>query len=300
MKNTIYTIQCDLFPKNKIIEILKHNNFFFFPVGPKPEEGFGKFITFSEDKMWFIKKVIILNYGDDQIIVGNTYREDMNPSAFQIYFPNQVKTTGFNFNPEFSKALIALDHFNSPGPILSITLNKKNIDKLIKEDDIIFENTMDTSRGFKPLNFQTAKSNSIEKLFLFKHEDLFIVIGWISKGKKNRNKVIYNKAFINFLMEIKPIDLKTPEVLDKKRNYKKGNLAKGKTYIKYDDFESKYNPESNLNEKTHISGFEDKNKRWTDHTPNIEKINIILEKINKSGIDSLSIEELTILNNISG
>lgn len=281
MKN-IYSIECDLFPKNKIIEILKHNNFFFFPVGPKPEEGFGKFITFSEDKMWFIKKVIILNYCDDQIIVGNTYREEMNASAFKIYFPNQVKTTGFNFNPEFSKALIALDHFNSRGPILSITLNKKNVDKLINEDNIIFENTIDTSRVFKPFNFQTAKSNGIEKLFLFKHDDLFIVIGWISKGKKNRNKVIYNNDFINFLMKIKPIDLKTPEVLDKKRNNEKDNL------------------ESNMDEKTHISNFEDKNKRWADQTPNINKINIILEKINKSGIDSLSNEELTILKNISG
>lgn len=299
MKN-IYSIECDLCPKNKIIEILKHNNYYFFPNSPKPEEGFGEYLSFNEDKMWFVKKLIVLNNDSFKIIIGNTYREDMNPSAFQIYFPNQFKTSGFNFNPEFSKALIALDHFNSRGPILSITLNKKNIDKLINEDNIIFENTIDTSRGFKPFKFQTAKSNGIEKLFLFKHDDLFIVIGWISKGKKNRNKVIYNNAFIDFLMEIKPIDLKTPEVLDKKRNNEKDNLAKRKTYTKYDDFESKYNLESNLNEITHIFSFEDKNKRWADQTPNINKINIILEKINKSGIDSLSNEELTILKNISG
>lgn len=299
MKN-IYSIECDLCPKNKIIEILKHNNYYFFPNSPKPEEGFGEYLSFNEDKMWFVKKLIVLNNDSFKIIIGNTYREDMNPSAFQIYFPNQFKTSGFNFNSEFSKALIALDHFNSRGPILSITLNKKNIDKLINEDDITYENTIDTSRGFKPFKFQTAKSNGIEKLFLFKHDDLFIVIGWISKGKKNRNKVIYNNAFIDFLMEIKPIDLKTPEVLDKKRNNEKDNLAKRKTYTKYDDFESKYNLESNLNEITHIFSFEDKNKRWADQTPNINKINIILEKINKSGIDSLSNEELTILKNISG
>ena len=296
----IYSIECDLFPKNKIIGILNNNNYYFFPNSPKPEEDFGEYLSYNEDKMWFVKKIIVLNDDNFKIIIGNTYREDMNPSAFQIYFPNQFKTSGFNFNSEFSKALIALDHFNSRGPILSITLNKKNIDKLINEDDITYENTIDTSRGFKPFKFQTAKSNGIEKLFLFKHDDLFIVIGWISKGKKNRNKVIYNNAFIDFLMEIKPIDLKTPEVLDKKRNNEKDNLAKRKTYTKYDDFESKYNLESNLNEITHIFSFEDKNKRWADQTPNINKINIILEKINKSGIDSLSNEELTILKNISG
>lgn len=296
----LYAIECNLFPKNKIIGVLKYNNFYFFPDNPTPEEGFGRYLSFNQDKMWFIKKVITVISGDFQIIIGNTYREEMNASAFQIYFPNQVKTTGFNFNPEFSKALIALDHFNSLGPILSITLNKKNIDKLINEDDITFENTMDTPRDFKPLKFQTAKNNGIEKLFLFKHENSYIVIGWIPKGKKNRNKMIYNKAFINFLMEINPIDLKTPGALEKKRNNKKDNFDNDKTFIKDGDLASKFNPETNLSYKTQIPfNFDDRSKLWLDNTPNIDKINVILEKISRSGQDSLTIGEVFFLKNIS-
>ncbi len=39
----------------------------------------------------------------------------------------------------------------------------------------------------------------------------------------------------------------------------------------------------------------DKNKLYIDNTPNIDKINAILEKINRSGLVSLSIEELLFL-----
>lgn len=297
MKN-IYSIECDLFPKNKIIEILKHNNYYFFPNSPKPNECFGEYLYFNEDKMYFVKKMIVLNDANFKIIIGNTYREDMNPSAFQIYFPNQVKTSGFNFNSEFSKALIALDHFKSRGPILSITLNKKNIDKLINEDDITYESTMDTSREFKPVNFQKAKSNGIEKLFLYKHGEFFIVAGWILKGRKKRNTVIYNKAFSEFLMEIESINLRTPDGLDKKRNNKKDNFDKGKTFIKDCDLESTYNLESNLNDnKPRPFNFEDRSKLWVDLTPNIDEINIILEKISRFGQKSLSIEEVLFLKN---
>ena len=302
MKN-IYSIECDLCPKNKIIEILKHNNYYFFPNSPKPEEGFGEYLSFNEDKMWFVKKLIVLNNDSFKIIIGNTYREDMNPSAFEIYFPFQTKTNGFNYNPEFSKDLIALDDFdlNSASPIMAINLHKKNLDKLIDENDITLSNfTTREAKKFKSVNLEETKRNGIERLFLYKHQDFFIVIGWVLQGKKNRHTVIYNKSFSEFLMTIQPVDLKIPEGFDLKRSNKKDSLAKGKTHRQNGDFGSNHNPKFIRKYKTSAFKLEDKNKQWADHTPNIDKINIILEKINKSGLESLSIEELTFLKNISG
>lgn len=281
MKN-LYTIECDLFPKNKIIEVLKYNNYYFFPDKPKPEVGFGGYISFSEDKMWFIKRAVILNH----IIIGNTYREDTNDSAFNIYFPNQVINPGFNFNPEFSKKLIGMNdfEFDSSIPILSIDLNKKNIDKLISENDITFENTqIRTSKRYKSVNFEETKRKGIEKLFLYKKEDFFIVVGWILQGRRNRNTVIYNKLFTEFLMNIQSINLKTPEGFEKK---KIDNSHRENKDIQNDNlvnpFKIKPKPK-------------DKNKLYIDNTPNIDKINAILEKINRSGLVSLSIEELLFL-----
>lgn len=302
MKN-IYSIECDLLPKNKIIEILKHNNYYFFPNSQKPDESFGEYLSFNEDKMYFVKKMIVLNNANFKIIIGNTYREDMNPSAFEIFFPFQTKTNGFNYNPEFSKALIALDDFdlNSASPIMAINLHKKNLDKLNDENDITLSNfTTRASKKFKSVNLEETKRNGIEKLFLYKHQDFFIVIGWVLQGRQKRNTVIYNKAFTEFLMAIESVDLKTPEELEKKRSNKKDNLAKGKTHLQNGDFGSNHNPKFIRKDKTSAFNLEDKRKQWPDQTPNIDKINIILEKINKSSLVSLSIEELTFLKNISG
>lgn len=82
----LYSIRCALFPKNKIIEVLKYNNFYFSPVSPKPQISFGEYLSFNEDKMAFVEKAIILKYHDSKIIIGNTYREDMNdtPNADKI------------------------------------------------------------------------------------------------------------------------------------------------------------------------------------------------------------------------
>lgn len=298
----IYAIQCDLFPKTKIIEILKHNRYYFFPVSPKPEEGFGEYISFSEDKMWFVKKALILSCGDFKIIIGNTYREDTNDSAFQIYFPNQTITAGFNYNAEFSKALTALDGFdlNSSSPIIAINLYKKNLDKLINENDITYANVQTKlSKKFRPVKFEEAKRNGVEKLFLYRQKDSFIVIGWILQGRRNKNTVIYNKAFTEFLTGIESIDLKIPEGLDLKRSYEKDSLSKGKRCKENGDLGLSHNPKSILQDKSLILNFKGKGKLWTDHTPNIEQINIILEKINRSGLESLSVEEMIFLKNNS-
>ena len=299
----IYAIECGLFPKNKIIDILKHNNFYFSPDTPKLNDGFGGYISFSEDRVWFMKKVIILNYADFKIAIGNTYREDTNDSAFQIYFPNQAITLGFNYNPEFSKALIAMDDLdmNSASPIIAINLNKKNTNKLINEKDIKLSNAQtNNSRKYKSINLEETKRNGIEKLFLYKKEDVFIVIGWILQGKKNRHTVIYNKAFTEFLMTFQPVDLKTPEGFDLKRRNETDCLAKENTHRQNGNFGSKHNPKFIQEDKTPVLNLEDTGKLCADHTPNIDKINIILEKISRFGLDSLSIKELTFLKNISG
>lgn len=282
MKN-LYAIECALFPKNKIIEILKFNDFHFFPDNPKPNGGFGGYISFNEDKMWFVKKVIILNFGKFKIIIGCTFREDTNNSAFQIYFPNQNINIGFNYNPEFSKTLIAINDFGShPGnSIISVNLHKKNIGKL-NENDITFENVLTrNSKKFKPVNLTKVKSDGIEKLFLYRYQDFFLVIGWILQGKKNRNKVVYNKSFTEFLMSINPIDLKIPEKIAPRLNKKDVASIKEKTHTKNDNLEVK-------------------NNSWIDKTKNIDRINAILEKISKLGIDSLTNNELAFLNNNSG
>jgi hypothetical protein len=310
MKNII-PIQCDLFPKNKIIEILKYNNFYF---NPNQEEGFGGYISFSEDRVWFMKKVIILNHVDFKIAIGNTYREDTtNDSAFQIYSPCQIINEGFNYNSEFSKRLIAMDDFDlkSSSPILSINLNKKNLDKLIDENDITFSNVQTrVSKKFKPVNFEQEKRKGIEKLFLYKHQDFFIVIGWLLQGRQKRNTVIYNKSYTEFLTGIESIDLKTPEGFDKKRNNKENNkkdgLEKENNHTQSGDHGLKYN--RNTEDHNFVNRFKSNSKSkpkdtsdlWADNTLNIDKINIILEKITKSGIDSLSIQEMIFLKNNSG
>lgn len=299
----IYSIECDLYPKNKIIEILKHNNYYFFPVSPKPEEGFGDYLSFNEDKMWFVKKLIVLNDADFKIIIGNTYRQDMNASAFEIYFPYQTKKDGFNYNAEFSRALVTMKDFdlNSSRPIIAINLHKKNLDKLIDENDITLSNTKTkNSRKYKSLDLEKTKRNGIEKLFLYRQEDFFIVVGWILQGRRNRNTVIYNKAFTDFLMTIQPIDLKTPQGFDLKRSNEKDSLAKGKTHRQNGDFGSNNFSKFVREDKTPVFNLENKGKLWVDHTPNIDKINAILEKINRSGLDSLSVDEMTFLKNISG
>lgn len=301
MKN-IYSIECDLYPKNKIIEILKYNNY-YFPDNPKPEEGFGGYISFSEDRVWFMKKVIVLNHANFNIAIGNTYREDINDSAFQIYFPAQAITAGFNYNAEFSKALVTMKDFdlNSSSPIISINLHKKNLDKLIDENDITFSNTQTkNSRKYKSVDLEKSKRNGIEKLFMYRQEDFFIVVGWILQGRRNRNTVIYNKAFTKFLMTIPPFDLKTPQGFDLKRSNEKDSLAKGKTHRQNGDFGSNNFSKFVREDKTPVFNLENKGKLWVDHTPNIDKINAILEKINRSGLDSLSVDEMTFLKNISG
>ena len=304
----IYSIKCDLFPQNKIIEILKFNNFNFIPQILTPREDFNRHLSYNEDKMWYIKKAIILNSCNFQIIIGNTFRDNISKSAFQIYFPNQPITVGFNYNPEFSKKLIAMDDFDlkSSSPILSITLSKKNLEKLINENDITFSNVQEsTTNKIKSINFEEVKKNGIEKIFLFKHEDFFIVIGWLLQGRKKRNTVIYNKSFTDILTGIKSVELKIPDGFGKKidskkinkkyitekENYQKqsGDLAlKCNIDLAGDKFVSpfKNNPKYKSNNKM---------KLWMDNTPNIDKINTILEKISRSGITSLSFDEITFL-----
>lgn len=51
---------------NKIIEVLKYNNFYFHFDNSKPKEALEGYITISEDKMWFIKRAVLLNH----IIIG--------------------------------------------------------------------------------------------------------------------------------------------------------------------------------------------------------------------------------------
>lgn len=301
MKN-IYSIECDLFPKNKIIEILKHNNYYFFTNSPKPDECFGEYLSFNEDKMYFVKKMIVLNDDNFKIIIGNTYREDMNPSAFEIYFPNQIKTEGFNFNAEFSKILVTMKDFdlNASSPLLSINLHNKNIEKLINEKEIILSNVPTrASKKFKSLNLEETKRNGIEKLFLYKKEKFYLVIGWVLQGKKNKHTVIYNKLFSEFLLVIQPIDLKTPEGFALKRSNKKDSLTRGKTLRQIGDLGSNHNPKFITEDKKPVFNLEDNRKQWVDHTPNIDKINIILEKISRFGQKSLSIEEVLFLKTCS-
>lgn len=302
MKN-FYAIQCDVFPMNKIIEVLKYNNFYFLPDNSKPKEGFEGYITISEDKMWFIKRAVLLNH----IIIGCTYREDTNDSAFKIYFPNQVINPGFNYNPEFSKKLIGMNdfEFDSSIPITSINLHTKNIDKLISEDDITIENVQArTTKKFKPVNFEAIKKKGIEKLYLYKLDNFWMVIAWHLQGKKNRNTVIYNKSFTAFLMGIKTIELKTPEGCNQKSN-KKDNIKKENKPIQNAN-EINYNSDLEIDnlvnpfKKGQTSKTKTKKDLWIDPTPNIDKINSILDKINKSGIDSLSLEEKKILKNSAG
>lgn len=276
----LYTINCDMIPKHKITEVLKYNNFHFFPHNPKPEGGFGRYILFSEDKMWFIKRAVLLNH----IIIGCTFREDTNDSAFNIYFPNQVINSGFNFNPEFSKNLIGMNdfEFDSSIPILSINLNKKNIDKLINENDITFENTqIRASKRYKSVNFEVTKRKGVEKLFLYKQKDFYIVIGWILQGRRNRNTVIYNKNFTEFLMSIIPFSLDIPKDIDHRNTNKNHTINEA--------LESKNNVSK--------SDVKQKNNPWQDYTPSIDRINTILDKISTSGIKSLTVEEITFLDN---
>lgn len=284
----LYAIQCDVFPKNKIIKILKFNNFHFFPQKPQSAVNIVKYLSFNEDKMCFIGKAIVLTHFDSEIIIGSTFREEMNESAFQIYFPNQLRDPYFNYNPEFSKALLGINDFtlNQTNPISSINLHKKNIDKIVNEYDITFENTQERdSKKFKPVSFAKIKWDGIEKLFLYKQNDFFIIIGWIMQGRRNRNKIIYNKSFTDFLMSINPFELQTPQNI----NYQ--SLKKNNNNIKNDAFESKKNV---------LKSALQNNQPITNHTPNMMRINTILEKITKSGINSLSGKEITFLDNSFG
>lgn len=292
MKN-LYAIQCDLYPMTKIIEVLKSNNFDFYPDSQKPTNGSAKHLSFDENKMCFTKRIVILEKDDLEIVVGNTYREGINDSAFQIYFPNQAIKEGFNYNPEFSKALITMDLFNFSDPVIAINLNKMNIRQVINEANVTFSNVQTrSSRKFKPADFKKSKNKGIEKLFLYKNGDFFIVIGWILQGKKNKNTVIYNKSFTEFLMTIPSVDLKTPKEFDQ-------TMSNTKDHKEKVEFGSKPIPRQNLNDNRQISTLGNKSKLWVDQTPNINKINRILEKINKSGLASLSIQELTFLKNSS-
>lgn len=283
----LYAIDCDFFPKNKIIEVLRHYNFHFLTDKPKPGEDFVRYISFSEDKIWFTKRAVVLN----NIIIGTTFREDTNRSAFEIYFPNQNINPGFNYNPEFSKKLISMSDLvlNSSIPIIAINLHNKKIDSLLSEDDITFENTeIRTSRRYKSVSFEVTKEKGIKKLFLYKRKDFFIVIGWVLQGRRNRNTVIYNKNFTDFLMQIESIDLKAPKGFE---NYKIDNSHGENKHIQGDNL---VNPLKISQRPEH------KKKLYFDHTPKIDKINVILEKINRSGLDSLYVTELLFLKNNSG
>lgn len=289
----LYAIQCDLHPMNKIIEVLKSNNFDFHSDSLKPMMGPGKHLSFDENKMCFTKKVIVLEKAEYGIIIGNTYREGINDSTFQIYFPNQAIKEGFNYNPEFSKSLITMGLFNFNDPVIAINLNKKNIHQIINETDVTFSNVQSrVSKKFKPADFEKSKNKGIEKLFLYKNGDFFIVIGWILQGKKNRKTIIYNKSFTEFLMTIQSVELKTPKNLDKTRSSTNDDKEKV-------DFGSKPLPKHNLKDNTSISSFGTKKNLWADHTLKINKMNTILEKIYKSGLDSLSSEEMIFLRNFS-
>jgi len=285
----LYAIQCDVFPKNKIIKILKLNDFHFSPQNSNSIEDIAKYLSYSEDKMYFIGKAIVLNHLNSAIIIGNTFREDMNESAFRIYFPNQIRVAEFNYNPEFSKTLLTMDDFSfdQTNPIVSINLHKKNIDKTISGYDIRFQNTHSrNSKKFKPVNFSKIKSNGIEKLFLYKQNDYYIIIGWVLQGRRNRNTIIYNKSFTQFLMSVNPFEVELPKDVDHL------NINKDATNTKKDTLKSN-NDVSEHDLKQH-------NNPWQDRTPNIDHINKILDKISKSGIKSLSVEEITFLDNDFG
>jgi hypothetical protein len=318
MENKIYAVQCDLFPRNKIIEILKNNDFSFFPNSPKEGGNGDKYLSFNEDRMCFVDKVIVVKNVDFNMVVGCIYRDNMNESAFRIYFPCQTKSNGFNYNPEFSKRLVVNKDFDLKTicPIVSINLNKKNIDNLINEKDITFMNVeKKTSKTFKPVNFEEAKRNGVERLFLYKREDFFIVIGLVMQGGKHKHTVMYNRGFTDFLMQTDSVNLEVPADQHKKRNgkdsNKKNSLEKGSEYrqngvlgLNYnpnpeDDIlinSFKYEPEAKVKVKVPMPyNVEDRRELWLDKTPNIEKINAILEKISSCGLESLSIEEVAYL-----
>lgn len=320
MKNKIYAVQCDLFPRNKIIEILKHNDFSFFPNSPKPGENCKKYLSFNEDKMCFVDKVIVMNDVNYRMVVGCIYRDNMN-EAFRIYFPCQTRSAGFNYNPEFSKRLVVNKDFDlkTRCPIVSINLNKKNIDNLINEKDITFMNVEKrTSKTFKPVNFEEAKRNGIERLFLYKREDFFIVIGLVMQGGKHKHTVMYNRGFTEFLIQTDSVDLEVPAGPHKKSNGKKINKKdsseKGSEYRQMGDLglnynpgpeddilinSFKYEPEAKVKVKVAIPyNVEDRRELWVDKTQNIEKINAILEKISSCGLESLSIEEVAYLKRV--
>lgn len=321
MKNEIYAIECDLFPKNKIIEILKLNNFYFLSSGTKPEEAKGKYLSFNEDKMCFVDKVIVLNNVDFNMVIGCIYRDEMNDSAFHIYFPFQSRCGGFNYNAEFSKKLVANKDFDLKTicPIVSINLNKKNIDNLINEKDITFMNVEKrTSKSYKAIAFQEAKRNGVERLFLYKREDFFIVIGLVMQGGKHKHTVMYNRGFTEFLMQTDSVELELPAGPHKKSNGKKSNKKdsseKGSEYRQMGDLglnynpdpeddilinSFKYEPEAEVKVKVPIPyHVEDRRELWVDKTQNIEKINAILEKISSYGLASLSIEEVAYLKRV--
>ena len=299
----LYALQCGIFSKNNIITVLKHNNFHFFNDNKTLEDDYSRYLSINEDKIYFMDTVVALN----TIIVGYTFRSGINDSAFTIYFPNQTIQSGFNYNAEFSKALLTLDPFNfdSETPITSINLHAKNIDKFISEDDITSGNiSTRTIKKFKTISFEEYKKKKIEKLFLYKQKDFYLVIGWTKQGKKNRNTIIYNKNFTEFLMTIQSIDLNTPQGLDLKSN-KKNIVGKDKKPIQNaneTNFNSDLEPDNLVNPFKHKSKSTSKSKKdiLIDHTPNIAKINSILDKINRLGIRSLTIEEMMFLKNNSG
>jgi hypothetical protein len=67
------------------------------------------------------------------MVVG-IYRDNMNESISHL-LPCQTRSNGFNYNPEFSKRLVVNKDFDLKTicPIVSINLNKKNIDNLIND-----------------------------------------------------------------------------------------------------------------------------------------------------------------------
>jgi hypothetical protein len=135
IKKNIYGKQnkcSDLFPRNKIIEILKQH-FSFFPIAQSLGENCEKYLSLMRTRCvlsikWLFEKWF--QYGS-WLYLWITHESSHLPVKPEVMdlITIQIRLV---VNKDFDLKTIC--------PIVSINLNKKNIDNLINEKDITFMN----------------------------------------------------------------------------------------------------------------------------------------------------------------
>jgi hypothetical protein len=294
IENSLNLLKCDGII-SKVIASNDLNSILFKKINPLWFESF--------DKVWLLKIPSLINL----LLIGFKPKRLANE-----------KSTKFEFNPEFTKILtldkplevrlneyieidennienyefitetnaepnlVTLDNVLNGTPILTIDINKPNLIRVLKSNDINPSKLIKIyhKRGTDNVNIvdlNELRKEYVDRVTFYKVNGFFLLVGYSKKAKTKRRIFEYNNGFVRYITALE--------------DYKIEKLRK-----KLDEDSAK--PISNiLNFENKEESIYTNNDKFDDLDPET-LLNRILDKIGRTGTKSLTDKEKLFLNDL--